>query len=225
MSDPVEQLIERLRDVEYRFTNAVCNDLRIEAADALARLKIRIDGYQASRDYAIDVLANALSVEPDKIRAVEYYVTQASELIARQREEIADARSDVARLHKNKMGLLDANISLRRENEGLRADAERWRNLRRRVSGFANSMSGSRENGEWRMTTPDTTPEALQDFCAALKRKPDALRKGQFAMNLLSARRPDLYDRLMQEDRELDPFYSDDRLPAFFDWLRENWNG
>lgn len=75
------------------------------------------------------------------------------------------------------------------------------------------------------MTTPDTTPEALQDFCAALKRKPDALRKGQFAMNLLSARRPDLYDRLMQEDRELDPFYSDDRLPAFFDWLRENWNG
>lgn len=60
-----------------------------EAAAVLESLALRIDGYQASRDYAIDLLAKALGVEADKMRAVEYYAREASEKIESLAEENA----------------------------------------------------------------------------------------------------------------------------------------
>ena len=62
------------------------------------RLRSRIDGYQSSRDYAIDVLAGALQIEADKVRAVEYYAAQTKELIERLRAELATARNDALAL-------------------------------------------------------------------------------------------------------------------------------
>jgi len=60
---------------------------RLRDSEALARGKIaeqmiRIAGYQASRDWAIDTLAKALGIEADKTRAVEYYARLAAERIA-----------------------------------------------------------------------------------------------------------------------------------------------
>ncbi len=65
-----------------------------QAAAALLAQQQRIEGYQASRDYAIDLLAGALGVEPDKVRAVEYYARLACEALAAARRvpEIAGAR-------------------------------------------------------------------------------------------------------------------------------------
>ena len=42
----------------------------------------RCEGYQASRDWAIEELAKALGIEADKMRAIEYYARLASEQIA-----------------------------------------------------------------------------------------------------------------------------------------------
>jgi hypothetical protein len=57
----------------------------IEDREAAAKLRSqaeRIEGYKGSRDYAIDLLAKALDIEPDKVRAVEYYARLAAERIA-----------------------------------------------------------------------------------------------------------------------------------------------
>ncbi len=56
------------------------------------RLRLRCDGYQGSRDYAIDTLAGALGVDADKVRAVEYYAQQAA-------NEIERLVAIVARMH------------------------------------------------------------------------------------------------------------------------------
>lgn len=45
------------------------------------------------------------------------------------------------------------------------------------------------------------------------------LRAGQAAFNVLGLVRPDLAERV--RGTELDPFYRDDRLDAFFVWLEE----
>jgi hypothetical protein len=46
-------------------------------------------------------------------------------------------------------------------------------------------------------------------------------RSGQHAYNLLMHTRPDLCGALVGS--ELDPFYDDDRLPAFLEWVSEHW--
>ena len=49
-------------------------------------------------------------------------------------------------------------------------------------------------------------------------------RKGQFAMNALFHLRRDIYDKLMKSyEHEIDPFYDDSHLPAFYDFVVENW--
>jgi hypothetical protein len=47
-------------------------------------------------------------------------------------------------------------------------------------------------------------------------------RRGQFAFNALYEVRPDLSEQI-RSNFNLDPFYDDDVLPAFFGWLQENW--
>ena len=39
-------IVERLRDLDYRFTNAVCNELRTEAADEIESLRSRLEGME-----------------------------------------------------------------------------------------------------------------------------------------------------------------------------------
>jgi len=49
-------------------------------------------------------------------------------------------------------------------------------------------------------------------------------RRGQFAMNALFILRKDIYDKLVKEDRDkIDPFYDDSLMPAFWDFVVENW--
>jgi hypothetical protein len=95
----VERVSEEVRAASSWPSNlAVLALSHAERLDALAeeneRLRSRIEGYQCSRDYAIDLLASALQVEADKVYAVEYYATQAKELIERLRAELATARND-----------------------------------------------------------------------------------------------------------------------------------
>lgn len=47
-------------------------------------------------------------------------------------------------------------------------------------------------------------------------------RDGQFAFNLLCDVRPDLSEQI-RGGTDLDPFYRDENLPAFWEWLRNNW--
>lgn len=47
-------------------------------------------------------------------------------------------------------------------------------------------------------------------------------RRGQAAFNLLHVLRPDLAD--LVRGSEHDPFYTDERLPAFLEWLGERWH-
>jgi hypothetical protein len=46
-------------------------------------------------------------------------------------------------------------------------------------------------------------------------------RRGQTYMNLLWMARRDLYDQVTNTG--LDPFYVEEHVPAFLDWLAANW--
>jgi len=67
-------------------------DVAIRHAEELDRLRQRIDGYQASRDWAIRRLAEALKVEPDTVRAVEYYAEQAAQRLAEAKGLLRQAK-------------------------------------------------------------------------------------------------------------------------------------
>lgn len=47
------------------------------------------------------------------------------------------------------------------------------------------------------------------------------LRRGQAAFNMLHDHRPDLAE--MVQSTDLDPYYLDARLPAFYSFVGENW--
>lgn len=47
------------------------------------------------------------------------------------------------------------------------------------------------------------------------------LRRGQKFYNLLYVFDPNLCCKL---PKDLDPFYRDERLPFFYNWLKDNWN-
>lgn len=46
-------------------------------------------------------------------------------------------------------------------------------------------------------------------------------RKGQTYFNVLWQERPDLSKKIRGTD--LDCFYMDERIPAFLEWVRNNW--
>ena len=48
-------------------------------------------------------------------------------------------------------------------------------------------------------------------------------RKGQFLMNQLSVHRPDLYSKIMKGNPQCDPFFDDNRIPLFWEFVVENW--
>ena len=48
------------------------------------------------------------------------------------------------------------------------------------------------------------------------------LRAGQIAYNLLLQMNGGLADRVVASPR-LDPFYNDERIPDFLEWLRVHW--
>lgn len=52
---------------------------------------------------------------------------------------------------------------------------------------------------------------------------PTNLRRGQFAVNLLSQVRYDLYELLTETGPGVDPFYNDTLIPSFLVWVGENW--
>ena len=49
------------------------------------------------------------------------------------------------------------------------------------------------------------------------------MRKGQIAWNELYEVRPDICRLIMAGAREIDPFVDDSRLPAFYEFVEENW--
>lgn len=61
---------------------------------------------------------------------------------------------------------------------------------------------------------------SFEEYLIEAMNTPTALRRGQFAVNLLFDKRPDLCGKL---DIDLDPFYQDIRIPQFLTWVGENW--
>lgn len=53
----------------------------------------------------------------------------------------------------------------------------------------------------------------------AVRFRPEDWRAGQAAFNTLYTLRPDLADQIRGDHVELDPFYRDENLPAFYTWL------
>ena len=94
-----DDLVSRLNDIDKRGNNSThfCGPTLSEAAAELTRLQARVNGYQASRDYAIDLLAAALAIDADKMRAVEYYARLAAERVAALEPQINALRADAER--------------------------------------------------------------------------------------------------------------------------------
>ncbi len=64
----------------------------------------------------------------------------------------------------------------------------------------------------------------LDDFmiqCARRYNPNQSQRVGQFYMNTLAEIRPDLYRKVTGSNA--DPFFSNNRLSNFWNWLAENW--
>lgn len=51
-------------------------------------------------------------------------------------------------------------------------------------------------------------------------KRPSNQRRGQYAMNILRDEYPLAYEVITGSD--IDPFYNDSRMPAFFAWCAEN---
>lgn len=61
---------------------------------------------------------------------------------------------------------------------------------------------------------------------AEAKRMPGDLRPGQIAYNCLHDERPDLCAKIMESEEsknDYDPFYRDEKLPAFWQFVVDNW--
>ena len=68
----------------------------------------------------------------------------------------------------------------------------------------------------------DKTPQDFfQQFDKEMHQRP-GLRLGQSAYNALFAIHPDLARSVIA--RDMDPFYDDNRLPAFLAYVDANWN-
>lgn len=53
-------------------------------------------------------------------------------------------------------------------------------------------------------------------------KRPESIRPGQQAFNMLHDVRPDLANTI-RGDAMLDPFHMNENLPAFWAWLAEHW--
>lgn len=73
-------------------------------------------------------------------------------------------------------------------------------------------LKGGMSFEEWRL-----------DLTEFAKNRPE-WRIGQVAFNSLCEVRPEIADRI-RGNGALDPFYIDANIPAFAEFVRENWNG
>lgn len=64
------------------------------------------------------------------------------------------------------------------------------------------------------------TVSYVTSLIAQAQNRPIDWREGQAAYNVLSKERPDLASQINGTD--LDPFYDNERLPAFYDWVASN---
>lgn len=62
----------------------------------------------------------------------------------------------------------------------------------------------------------------LNEFFKRVIERPKFLRQGQQAFNVLHEMRPDLANEIRATP--LDPFYLDERLPDFYNFLYVRWN-
>ncbi len=57
--------------------------------------------------------------------------------------------------------------------------------------------------------------------CGRIYKQQSSWRKGQTYFNVLVQVRPDLSERIRTS--HLDPFYLDERIPEFLEWICTNW--
>lgn len=62
----------------------------------------------------------------------------------------------------------------------------------------------------------------INQYWLALYDRPLEQRAGQWAFNTLVRMRPELANRLKATG--YDPFYDDEKLPVFYDWVDEMWH-
>jgi hypothetical protein len=70
---------------------------------------------------------------------------------------------------------------------------------------------------------PITAREFLEQAKASWNEDHAEQRLGQFLMNELWCFRPDLYGDTGAASIQVDPYYRDDLIPEFEEWLLENW--
>ncbi len=63
----------------------------------------------------------------------------------------------------------------------------------------------------------------VNSVAKAFEQPKNPLRLGQTYFNLLFKWRPDLTNKVINTD--LDPFYNDDRIPRFLEFVKRNWSG
>lgn len=64
-------------------------------------------------------------------------------------------------------------------------------------------------------------PNIVSEVSTAVTNRPSNWRAGQAAFNALYALRPDLANQIQRDHVNLDPFYRDENLPAFYEWLKQ----
>ena len=66
--------------------------------------------------------------------------------------------------------------------------------------------------------------KSYQEYLKALNKSisHEHLRTGQHAMNLLYSHNLELYEKILGSN--IDPFYLNNRLGTFFNYLEEHWN-
>ena len=63
----------------------------------------------------------------------------------------------------------------------------------------------------------------FENYLRAVHHVPREQRRGQWAFNVLHEMRPDLSDHV-RGNVELDPFHQDSKLPAFLEWVANQWD-
>lgn len=68
-----------------------------------------------------------------------------------------------------------------------------------------------------------TTSESFINYVIALQTRPSELRIGQHMFNMLCDYNISLANEI-RGDNVLDPFYNDNKVPVFLNYIIDNWN-
>lgn len=69
-----------------------------------------------------------------------------------------------------------------------------------------------------------TTSESFINYLIALQTRHPDLRIGQHMFNTLVTYNPKLVDDIREQSDTLDPFYNDNKVPVFLNYIINNWN-